>query len=613
MSEIENGSVNNENPAALDATTENELIGQPMHDEAAEVIADQEEHYSHLSKEELVRQAEISAEADIPSVKQKMTALKEAYEQIMGSEKEAALSAYLEQGGNKEDFRFAYTDLDERFQAALKKYNKRKAEFTEQQEKLREDNFKVKQDILNEMKNLIQNEENMQRAFEQFHELQARWRNTGAVPSGKVNDLWMTFQHYTQKFYDLLKINRELQELDYKKNLDAKIELCEKAEELLNEPSLNVALQTLHQLQNKWRETGPVSREKRTEIWERFKSAGDKVYERRHEYYEELKKRYAENLEAKNKLILRTEELLKDEPIKSADWVDRGKELIKIQNEWKTVGFADKKSNEEVWAKFRSLCDGFFARKNEFFTALKKEHAANLQAKTELCLQAEALAENSDWKKTTEELKRLQQEWKKIGAVGEKHSQKIWERFRKSCDTFFERKNAHYTSLEAEYKTNLEKKNALIEKAEQFVAGDNADLVVEQLKDMQRQWSEIGLVPIEHKDTIYARFKAAIDKHFQTIRQHNKERFAASGSKPVYRSGKPGNEKNDLKHRMNQLTSEINTWENNLGFFARSKNADAVRKEFEDKINKAKEEINRLKKQLDEINQPAKEQNAADQ
>jgi len=615
MTEVNNDFHADENQQAGETQSENESLAQPLQEEhlAAlpeehlETLPEQEENYNHLTKEELVKVAEGFAEGDIAVVKSKINALKNAFEQIQSSEKEQALSAFLEEGGVKDDFKYSYTQADDRFQSALKKYNKRKAEYAEQQEKLRENNFNIKQEILVAMKNLIQNEENMQRAFDQFHELQAKWRATGPVPSGQLNDLWMTYKLYTDKFYENLKINRELQELDFKKNLEAKIELCEKAEDLINEPSLNSALQTLHSLQNKWRETGHVGREKSNEIWERFKAASDKVYERRKEYFEQLKERYAENLAAKNQLITKTEELLKDEPLKASEWMEKSKMLVEVQNEWKKVGFADKKSNDEVWAKFRGLCDGFFVRKNDFFTSLKKEHTANLQLKNELCIQAEALIENTDWKKTTEELKRLQAEWKKTGFAGDRNNQKIWERFRKACDSFFERKNAHYTSLESDYKENFDKKNALIEKAVQFTLGENIDESIEQLKDFQRQWSEIGMVPLEHKDTIYAKFKAIIDKHFQSIRQHNKERFT-SGHKQSFRSGKPGNEKNDLKHKMNQLTGEINTWENNLGFFARSKNADAVRKEFEDKINHAKEEIKRIKKQLDEISQAPKEQ-----
>lgn len=606
MSEIEKDSALSENQTAIEVSSENELSEQPLHEEHQEHVPEPAENFSNLTKEEMVKMAESFSDRDIAEVKSKIPALKNAFDELLASEKEAALSAHLEQGLAKEDFKFTYSGDDEKFQEAIRKFNKRKAEYTAEQEKFRDDNLKIKQDILNEMKSLIQNEDNMQRAFEQFHELQARWRNTGAVPQGKLQDLWMTYKLYTDKFYELLKINRELQDLDFKKNLDAKIEICEKAEELVNEPSLNEALHKLQFLQNKWRETGRVSNEKRIEIWERFKAASDKVYDRRREYYEQLKQRYAENLEAKNTLISRLEELIKEEPVKANEWVERGKAIVEFQNEWKKVGYADKKSNDEVWEKFRGICDAFFSKKNEFFTNLKREHADHLQAKNELCMQAEALVESSDWKKTTEELKRLQQEWKKTGSAGERHNQKVWERFRKACDAFFARKSAHYATLESEYKENMEKKNALIEKAEQFVAGENSDETVEQLKDLQRQWTDIGMVPLEHKDTIYARFKAAIDKHFQALRQHNKERFT-SHSRPV-RSGKPGNEKNDLKHRMSQLSSEINTWENNLGFFAKSKNADSVRKEFEEKINRAKEEIQRLKKQMDTIGLPAKDE-----
>jgi hypothetical protein len=607
MSELEKGSELDENQTAMEVKSEKELIEQPMHDEhAAQHVPEPVEDFSTKTKEELVEVAVQLANDEMAAAKHKVNALKDAFEHVLVGEREAALAEFIEQGGAKEDFKPAADKLEERFFAAIKKFNKRKAEFFEQQEKQRDDNFKVKHDILNELKDLIQNEENMQRAFELFHDLQARWRSTGAVPSGKVNDLWLTYQHYINKFYEQIKINRELQELDFRKNLEAKVTLCEKAEQLIIEPSLNKALSALHELQNKWRETGPVSREKKNEIWERFKAASDKIYERRREYFDELKQRYAENLQAKNELIQKAEDLAKAEPVKANDWIEIGKHIVELQNAWKKTGYADKKSNDEVWTKFRGICDGFFKRKNEYFTALKKEYAANLQAKTELCMQAEALIDNTDWKKTTDELKRLQQEWKNIGHVAEKQGQKVWERFRSACDKFFEKKNAHYKTLEGDYQENFVKKNALIEKAEQFVLGESTEEAMEQLKDMQREWSDIGMVPMEHKDTVYARFKAAIDKQFQAIRAVTKERFS-SGYKPAYRAGKPGNESNDFKHKINQLTSEINTWENNLGFFARSKNADALKKEFEEKINNAREEIKRIKKQMEEMNKPPKE------
>lgn len=605
MSELESEAGLNENKAVHEAKSESELIEQPMHEEhVEEQLPEPAEDFSTLSKEELVKLMEtLSSTEDINAVKQRVYGIKDAVEHIQNTEREYALSTFIEEGGNKEDFKYAWDSLDDRFQSSIKKFNKRKAEQFEQQEKSRDGNLKTKQGILNELKVLIQNEENMQRAFEVFHDLQALWRNTGAVPSGKVNDLWMTYKLYTDKFYELIKINRELQDLDQRKNMEAKMELCEKAEELIMEPSLNKALSHLHELQNRWRETGPVNREKKNEIWERFKAASNKIYQRREEFFQELKVKQSANLIAKNEMIVKLEELLKEEPAKASDWMDRSKQVIEIQNEWKKTGYADKKSNDEIWSRFKGMCDDFFKRKNDFFVTLKKEFAANLQKKSELCIQAEAMQESNDWRKTTDELKRLQQEWKQTGFVGEKQGQKIWERFRAACDKFFERKAAHYNSLGTEQQENLVKKIALAEEAEQFVAGDNGDETVEQLKAMQRKWSEIGMVPIEHKDSIFTRFKAAIDKQFQSLRKSNNERFASGHSKPAssYHSGKPGHEKNDLKHRMNQLSTEINTWENNLGFFAKSKNADTLKKEFEEKINKAKEEIRKIKQQMDEV------------
>ncbi len=606
MSEMESETGLPENQPAPEVKNEQELVEQPIHEEHVEVLPEPVEDFANLSKEELVKLLEGFADDDINTVKQKVAATKDAMDHLQQGEREHALSSFIEQGGNKDDFKYEYDALDNRFHTSLRKFNKRKIEQFEHQEKQREENLKTKQGILNELKVLIQNEENMQRAFEVFHDMQARWRNTGAVPSGKVNDLWMTYKLYTDKFYELIKINRELQDLDYRKNMEAKLELCEKAEELIMEPSLNKALAQLHELQNRWRETGPVSREKKNEIWERFKAASDKVYQRREEFFQELKTKQAANLVAKNEMIAKLEELLKEEPTKSSDWVERAKHVVEIQNQWKKTGYADKKSNDEVWATFKGKCDDFFKRKNDHFVGLKKEYAANLQKKSELCIQAEAMQDSTDWKKTTEELKRLQQDWKQTGFVGEKQGQKIWERFRAACDKFFERKAEHYNSIGSEQQENLVKKTALAEQAEQFVAGDNGDETVEQLKAMQRSWTEIGLVPIEHKDTIFTRFKAAIDKHFQALRKSNNERFSSGVSRPAsHYVSKPGHEKNDLKHRMNQLNTEINTLENNLGFFAKSKNADALKKEFEEKINKAKEEIKRIKQQMNEIGQAA--------
>lgn len=604
MSELESGLGEPESKPLNEVQSESELIAQPMHDEPAEQeVIEPVENFSQYSKAELLTIIDGFAHEDINQVKQKVFAVKDAYEHLINSERDNALAAFIEQGGTKEDFKFTNDPADEKFFSALRKFNKRKAEHFEQVEKQRNQNLKIKQDILTELKNLIQNEENMQRAFEQFHDMQARWRSTGAVPGNKVNDLWMTYKVFTDKFYELIKINRDLQELDQRKNLEAKIQLCEKAEELILQPSLNKALGALQTLQNQWRETGPVGREKKNEVWERFKSASDKVYERRREFFDDLNKKQAANLEAKNSLLTKIDELVKQEVTKAAEWMEKSKAVIDIQNEWKKIGYADKKSNDEVWAKFKGICDDFFKRKNDFFQTLKKEYAANLQMKTELCMQAETLRDSSDWRKASEELKRLQQDWKNIGPVGDKYHYKIWDRFRAACDGFFKRKSEHYNSIEGEQTDNLAKKNLLADEVEQFVASENPSETIEQLKNFQRRWSEIGLVPFEKKDEVQKKFKAAIDKHFKSVDNLNRDR--SYNPSRTYHTGKPGNQTNDIKYRMNLLNTEVNTLENNLGFFAKSKNADAMKKEFEEKINKAKEEIKKLKQQLNEVNKPA--------
>ncbi len=600
MFDLESGLSENQTNPVKEAQTESELINQPVADET--LIHETEEvneNYSQLSKQELLQILIDFENEEIGAVKHKVLVIKDAYENLISAEREIALSKFIEEGGMKEDFKQEGSDLDEKFFASVRKFNKRKAAHFELLEKERLQNLKTKQGILSEMKNLIQNEENMQHAFEKFHDLQATWRNTGAVPAANVNDLWQTYKLFTDKFYELIKRNRELQELDYKKNLEAKLILCEKAEELLLEPSLNKSLIALKQLQDLWRETGPVSREKKNEMWERFKAASDKVYERRREFFESLKSKQAVSLEAKKDLIAKVEQLLREEILKAADWLEKTKALAEIQNAWKKTGYADKKSNDELWASFRKLCEEFFNRKNEFFHHLKKKYAGKQQQKTELCIQAEALRESEDWRKATDELKRLQQQWKDIGYSGEKKND-LWDRFRTACDGFFKRKAEHYASIEAEQKKNLEIKTQLVDEAEKFIPSENAEEAVEQIKNFQRRWSEAGPVPFAKKDELQKRFREAIDKHFKKINPSGGHR--ASGSKQF--TPRPGNEKNDLKYRMNQLNSEVNTLENNLGFFAKSKNAESLKKEFEEKINRAKEEIKKLKQQLNDIDKP---------
>jgi hypothetical protein len=389
--------------------------------------------------------------------------------------------------------------------------------------------------------------------------------------------------------------------------------LCERAEELLLEPSLNKALQEIQALQHKWREIGAVPREKRTEIWVRFKATVDKIYDNKRSYLDSQKKVFDENLAAKNVLITKAEEIINGSFEKHTQWQEGLKHLLDLQTEWRKIGPAGKEHNDAVWAKFKGTCDQFFRKKDEFYKRKKQEYAANLQKKTELCIQAEALRESNDWKATSNELIRLQQEWKTVGPAGDKN-EKVWQRFKTACDAFFQRKSAHFSDQDQAQSGNLDLKNALISEVEQFVLPADPSEAIDQLKSFQRRFTEIGLVPLKQKEDIQQRFRAAVQGHFdalkakpeyrQSFRQRQDRSERPERQERAYRPQQEtgGNdEQRNLMTKMSKLSGEVQLWENNLGFFANSKNASALKQEYESKIQQAKDEISRLKARLQEL------------
>ena len=634
-----------EAPAATTPETENSTTvePQPAHTEPeapkealAEELSLQEEHlpiaeehheeidheplenFGDYNKEQLAgRMEEFSNAADFNSVKNKVNAARDAFNHIITAERAAALSKFLEDGGLKEEFDFRDA-AEDRFNEAYKKYNKRRSEFVLGQEKIRNTNLKTKQDILNKMKHIIQNEEDMSKAFNEFHDLQAQWRGIGPVPPQHINDLWMTYRLYIERFYDYIKINRELQDLDQKKNLEMKIQLCEQAEELMLEPSLNKAMQEAAQLQTKWKDIGVVPRDKRTEVWTRFKAAVDKVFERRKSFMDELKGKHSANLEAKNALIAKAEELVSQPMEKHAQWQDTMKAVMELQQEWRKIGPTDKQTNDEVWKKFKGVSDQFFKNKDDYYQKKKQEYAANMQAKTELCIAAEALKDSHDWKNTGTELIRLQQEWKKVGPVGSSEkNDKIWNRFRAACDNFFQTKKAHFADQDAAQEVNLVEKEKLILEVEQFQVGENAQEALDQLKEFQRKFTDIGLVPLAKKDDIYNRFRKAVQVHFDALksnpdyragfRTRNEQNGNSGGGRSHHHSQSHGGgvaasgDEKGIVFKMSKLKEEVTVLENNIGFFAKSKNANALKEEYEQKIKAAKDEIDKLKARLKEI------------
>jgi len=590
----------------LELTAETDAPVQITEEQIEELEPEPLENFSGYTKEELTkRMEELCVETDLNSIRNKVAQAREAFNAIVAHEKATALSLHLEEGKNAEEFEHFPDGMEERFRKAYSKYSKLKADFILGQEKIREENLKTKKEILLLMKNLIQNENNMGKAFNEFHELQARWRNTGAVPQGNVQELWMNFKLYVDRFYDFIKINRELQALDQKKNLEMKLHLCELAEGLILETKLNKAMNEAIGLQNKWKETGFVSKELGNELWTRFRNALDKVFENKKQYLEELEKKHAANYEAKVKLCEQLEAFAESNYEQHQQWQDAQKNMMELQNEWKKIGPSSKATNDVVWKRFRTGTDNFFKVKDEFYKKKKSEFAVNLQAKTEICIQAEGLQENSDWKATTDELIRLQNEWKKYGQVGSNEkNQKLWLRFKAACDVFFNRKKENFASKDAEQEQNLNKKMDLISRVENFVVNkEDAEGNLEQLKSFQREWSELGMVPLKKKEVVWDKFREAIKIHFDALQVRPDFRAGATYSTERSSSAaKPnGGSERDITNKMNKLKDEVMQLENNIEFFAKSKGPNLIKQEYEKKIQASKDEIAKLKAKLKEI------------
>jgi len=571
--------------------------------------ADHPENYHTLSKEEMVGLAEAFCnEPDYAAIRARIAPLKEAFTHLVEAEREARLEKHLEDGGEKEDFDGGKDELEKRFGRAMRRITRQRHEFIEAQERQRAENLRTKQEILDQLKELIQNEENMSRAFNTFHDLQARWRSTGPVPQQDAKDLWLSYSAFTEQFYNYIKLNRELQELDQRKNLEMKISLCEQVEELHLEPVIGKALQKLLSIQNTWREVGSVPRDRRTEIGERYKAACDALFERKKEYTRETKDKQQENARLKTGLCEKAEALAPAESAGHKEVMEHLKTLRSLQAEWRTVGFAGTAANDDLWKRFKAAVNAVYKAKNEFFASRKKEWQGNLQAKTELCIQAEALAATTDWKKGGQELRRLHDEWKKIGYAGNKVSDQVWERFKAASDGFYESRNRHFEKQDEAFEANLEKKSRLIERIEAHVPGEDKKENLDALRAYQREWSETGMVPIKKKDDLYNRYRKAVDGLFGKMKIGQQERQAMQFREKIehLKSGPDSDKRlfSEKKHLMNKLShlqGEVATWENNLGFFAKSKNAEAIIREFEEKIARAKEEIGKLRQQLEVV------------
>ena len=558
-------------------------------------------NYAEMSLAELSQQFETLSESEDRMKKSKEAeAIKAAFYKRLSKEKAAAgMEASEETSENeapeveetteeKSELQNPFAVLENGFKTIYAKYKKERAEFNRQQEQEREDNLAKKQAVIDELKALVEKQDDLGTAFPAFRELQARWRAIGQVPIQNFRNLNDTYQFYVEQFYDKVQINRDLRDLDFKKNLEAKEQFCQKAEELSEDENVVDAFKELQKLHEQWKEFGPVAKEFRDQIWDRFKAATAVINKKYQAYFEAQKSKQAENLVAKTALCEKVEAIANKEDIKSSnEWNALSKEIEDIQKEWKTIGFASKKDNQKVYDRFRAACDKFFAKKRDFYVQFKDNMNENLEKKLAIITEAEALKNSTEWKATADKLIELQARWKEIGAVPRKKSEQLWKRFRAACDEFFEARDKN--AAPDNYAGNLRAKKALIEEINAYVSSGDAAADAEAFKAFEEKWQSIGFVPIKEKDKIGKAYHEAMNSKFH----NSKSNRGNSG-----RGGAGKSEKDRLIQKYNKLQQDIDTYENNIGFFAMSKNSQPLIKQMQDRIEESKKQLKDLEAQI---------------
>ena len=479
--------------------------------------------------------------------------------------------------------------VEQNFKAIYADYKKERAEFNKQQDAQREENLKAKQAIIEELKALVEGQDDVSAQFPAFRELQNRWRDAGPVPATSFRNINDTYQFFVEKFYDMIKINRDLRDLDFKKNLEAKQAFCEAAEKLAENENIVNAFHELQKLHEQWKEFGPVAKEYRDDIWNRFKAATAVINKRYQAHFEELKGQQEDNLKAKTALCERLEEIAAKEVKTSGEWNALSKEIEDLQTEWRKIGFATKKENQRIYDRFRAACDAFFARKRDFYNEFKDNMNENLEKKLDLIKQADELKLSTDWKKATDQFIALQKQWKEIGAVPRKKSEQLWKKFRGACDEFFASRDANATP-ENDFYGNLKAKKKLVEDILAYEAGEDEAANSEALRTFNERWQAIGHVPFKEKDNITKAFKDAMQQKFPLFNQRN------SGSRGTTKA--PRSPKDILIEKYHSLQQEIATYENNIGFFSASKNSAPLIKQMEERIEQAKSELKELESQI---------------
>ena len=490
-----------------------------------------------------------------------------------------------------------FESVENGFKALYGMFKKERAEFNRKQEEERNANLVAKQAVIEDLKALVDKQEDVTATFPEFRDIQARWREIGPVPATAFRDLNDTYQFYVEKFYDKVQINREMRDLDFSKNLEAKTAFCEEAEKLAEDENVIDAFKELQKLHEQWKEFGPVAKEYRDQIWERFKAATAKINKNYQAYFEGQKEQHEENLQAKTALCEKVEEIVAREEINANEWSALTKEIEEIQKQWKTIGYASKKENQKIYARFRAANDKFFERKRLYYAEYKDGMSANAERKLAIVEKAESLKESTEWKKTTEALIQLQKEWKEIGAVPRKKAEALWKRFRAACDEFFARKEENAKS-ESGFRENLRAKKALVEEIKAMEPSEDKSLMKDLLQSFQEKWNAIGFVPFKEKDAINKAYRDAIAEKFGDLIGGNRGNRKAGGRGPAKAQKAPLTEKDKLIQQYNRLQQEVDTCENNIGFFAASKNAAPLISQMQEKIEGYRKELKELEAKI---------------
>ncbi len=590
--------------AEVSATTET-----PAEEQTQEKTAESDHK---LSKAEILDKLKAIASDVENTSKADIDSLKQAFYKLHNAEQEAARQQHIDNGGTAEDFVPQPDAAEEEFKKVMSVIKEKRNELTAELEKQKEMNYQVKLSIIEELKDLVESPDDANKNFTEFKKLQQQWNEVTLVPQAKVNELWKNYQLYVEKFYDLLKLNNEFREYDFKKNLEIKTHLCEAAEKLAEEPDVVSAFHQLQKLHAEFRDTGPVAKELREEIWARFKAASTVVNRRHQQHFEAQKEAERNNLDQKTVICEIIEGIDYSELTTFAAWDNKTQEVIALQSKWKTIGYAPQKMNVKIFERFRKACDEFFHKKSEFFKQLKENMNENLEKKRALCEKAEALKDSTDWKATAEVLAKLQKEWKAIGPVAKKHSDAIWKRFITACDYFFEQKNKATSSQRSLEQENLEKKKAILEKLAAIGEDADAEEAAQQVRDLMKEWNGIGYVPIKDKDKIYKQYRALVDKLFEhfNISASNKKLSSFKLSISAIQDGNPQSlyrEREKLARVAENMKNELLTYENNLGFLnTSSKKGNSLLTELNRKVEKLKSDIELVKQKIKVIDESLK-------